>query len=211
MRTIVPYHSAPRGTRANSSKRGRDDMPIDLSGLGESFAARVRRDPTGGDRARPARRADAGPDRLPADRRRPAAAGGRRARGRAVLGLLRLPLDQRAARRPIAITAAMARDATPEIEVILDMPIGRAGHVRRPGRIAVRGARRHGRCRVDDRAGAGVPVMADPSDWSTGVPVGPGTADHTGRRPGRRRGWRVAAALRMPETASAENPVARLS
>ncbi len=68
----------------------------------------------------------------------------------------------------------MGRDTTPEIEVILDAPIGPPATFDVPAGspFAALGGR------TDTTTGTpGVPVMAD-ADWNTGVPVGPGRADH---------------------------------
>jgi hypothetical protein len=68
----------------------------------------------------------------------------------------------------------LGRDATPEVEVILDAPPARPATFDVPAGspfAAIGG-------NVDrdhpPAAGPGVPVMADASDWNTGVPVGPG-------------------------------------
>ena len=71
---------------------------------------------------------------------------------------------------------ALARDATPEIEVIIDAPATSPSTFAVPAGspFAALGGQ------VDQAARppstAGVPVMADASDWHTGVPVGPGNA-----------------------------------
>lgn len=71
----------------------------------------------------------------------------------------------------------VGRDATPDIEVILDAPAGRPTTFDVPAGspFAALGGN------VDRGAapgsGPGVPVMAD-ADWNTGVPVGPGNAAH---------------------------------
>jgi hypothetical protein len=69
---------------------------------------------------------------------------------------------------------SQSRDATPEVEVILDAPI--RGPVTFDVPAGSPFAALGGRV---DRAAAttGVPVMGDAEDWNTGVPVGPGRAD----------------------------------
>jgi hypothetical protein len=74
---------------------------------------------------------------------------------------------------------ALDRDATPEIEVILDAPIARPTVFEVPAGspFAALGGNA-------DRGGAaapsaGVPVMGDASSWNIGVPVGPGRTEPT--------------------------------
>jgi len=69
---------------------------------------------------------------------------------------------------------SLSRDLTPDIEVIIDAPFGSPATFDVPAGspFAALGGR------VDRGAATtGVPVMADGSDWNTGVPVGPGRAD----------------------------------
>ena len=71
----------------------------------------------------------------------------------------------------------LGRDATPEIEVILDAPSGPPAIFDVPAGspfAALGGNVDRG---STPAPGLGVPVMADTSDWSTGVPVGPGRTD----------------------------------
>jgi hypothetical protein len=69
---------------------------------------------------------------------------------------------------------SLSRDLTPDVEIIIDAPIGSPATFDVPAGspFAALGGR-------VDRAAAttGVPVMSDASSWNTGVPVGPGRAD----------------------------------
>jgi hypothetical protein len=72
---------------------------------------------------------------------------------------------------------SLARDATPEIEVIVDAPTGPPAVFEVPAGspfAALGGNLDPGRMPAP---GPGVPVMAEAPDWSTGVPVGPGRID----------------------------------
>ena len=72
----------------------------------------------------------------------------------------------------------MGRDTTPEIEVIIDAPVGPPATFDVPAGspFAALGGRMDTAARAADATG--VPVMADAAEWNTGVPVGPGRADH---------------------------------
>jgi len=72
----------------------------------------------------------------------------------------------------------VARDAAPEVEVILDMPMGAPARFDVPAGSPFAALGRMPDAAAPTGQRAGVPVMADPSDWSTGVPVGPGTGSH---------------------------------
>jgi hypothetical protein len=73
-------------------------------------------------------------------------------------------------------SCGLGRDATPEIEVILDAPIGRPTTFDVPAGSPF--AALAGNTDIGGAApGPGVPVMADASDWNTGVPVGPGRGE----------------------------------
>ena len=80
-------------------------------------------------------------------------------------------------RQPRCYSCGLSRDAVPQVEVIIDAPFARPATFDVPagspfaalgGNADVGGVR---------SAGPGVPVMADASDWNTGVPVGPGRGE----------------------------------
>ena len=72
-------------------------------------------------------------------------------------------------------SCGLGRDATSEVEVILDAPIGRPTTFDVPAGSPF--AALGGNADVGGAApGPGMPVMADATDWNTGVPVGPGRA-----------------------------------
>jgi len=71
----------------------------------------------------------------------------------------------------------LGRDATPEIEVIVEAPASAPATFAVPAGspfAAVGGLADRGAAAV---TGPGVPVMAGASDWNTGVPVGPGRTE----------------------------------
>jgi len=73
-------------------------------------------------------------------------------------------------------SCGLGRDATAEVEVILDAPIGRPTTFDVPAGSPF--AALGGNADVGGAApGPGVPVMVDTSDWNTGVPVGPGRTE----------------------------------
>lgn len=74
-------------------------------------------------------------------------------------------------------SCGLGRDAGTEVEVIVDAPVRRPTIFDVPAGspfAAVAGSADHGRAAA---SGPGVPVMADASDWKTGIPVGPGRAE----------------------------------
>lgn len=79
-------------------------------------------------------------------------------------------------RQPRCYSCGLSRDAMPEVEVIIDAPIGRPTTFDVPAGSPF--AALGGNADVGSAApGSGVPVMADTSAWNTGVPVGPGRAE----------------------------------
>ncbi len=97
----------------------------------------------------------------------------------------------------------IARDAAPEVEVILDMPMGAPARFDVPAGSPFAALGRTADAAVTTGQEAGVPVMANPSDWSTGVPVGPGTASHSVAVPVVAEDGESLLLSEMPETASA--------
>ena len=73
----------------------------------------------------------------------------------------------------------VARDAASEVEVILDMPMGAPARFDAPVGSPFAALGRTADAAATTGQGAAVPVMAKASDWSAGVPVGPGTASHS--------------------------------
>lgn len=75
-------------------------------------------------------------------------------------------------------SCGLGRDTSPEVEVIVDAPVGRPTTFDVPAGspfAALGGNTDHGRAAA---SGPGVPVMADAEGWNTGIPVGPGRAEH---------------------------------
>lgn len=71
----------------------------------------------------------------------------------------------------------LERDATPDIEVILDAPAGRPTTFDVPAGSPFAALGGNVDAAAARTSSPGVPVMAD-ADWNTGVPVGPGKATH---------------------------------
>jgi hypothetical protein len=77
-------------------------------------------------------------------------------------------------------SCGLGRDATPEVEVIIEAPIARPTTFDVPAGspfAALGGNADVGGASAPSTAVPGVPVMADASNWSTGVPVGPGRGE----------------------------------
>lgn len=74
-------------------------------------------------------------------------------------------------------SCGLSRDAVPEVEVIIDAPIGRPTTFDVPAGSPFAALGGNADVRGPALAGPGVPVMADASDWNTGVPVGPGRGE----------------------------------
>jgi hypothetical protein len=74
----------------------------------------------------------------------------------------------------------LGRDTTPEIEVLIDAPVGAptAFDVPAGSPFAALGGNADAAAAAAAASGPGVPVMGDATAWTTGVPVGPGTASH---------------------------------
>jgi hypothetical protein len=74
-------------------------------------------------------------------------------------------------------SCGLSQDATPEVEVIIDAPFGRPTTFDVPAGSPFAALGGNTDLRGAGAAGPGVPVMADATDWNTGVPVGPGRAE----------------------------------
>lgn len=97
----------------------------------------------------------------------------------------------------------MGRDTTPEIEVILDAPIGAPATFDVPAGspFAALGGRMDAAARA--AATPGVPVMVDAAEWNTGVPVGPGRTDVAVAVPVIAEGGESLLLTNIPETGEA--------
>lgn len=74
-------------------------------------------------------------------------------------------------------SCGLGRDATPEVEVIIDAPIARPTTFDVPAGSPFAALGGNADLGSTGATGPGVPVMADASDWYTGVPVGPGRGE----------------------------------
>jgi hypothetical protein len=73
-------------------------------------------------------------------------------------------------------SCGLSRDAVAEVEVILDAPSGPPAFFDVPAGSPFAALGGNADRTRAPAPGSGVPVMADASDWNTGVPVGPGRA-----------------------------------